>query len=172
MRVDGTSSLVVSSTNASGLTTVLYLRDRVDPSALGEFPPLTPAVRPLPRVDVPAGAWQEWVADVERAPTAGLLVAPRTPVLAELLERHRCAAADWRDEHDDDGVIARYRPSWLSPLLAARGGHGAFACEVLPVRGVWWRDVSPRRVLVSQAAYDDHALMDRLWRERIVRLLP
>lgn len=37
-------------------------------------------------------------------------------------------------------------------MLATENGEGQVDCEVLPVAGVWWRDVSPRRLLVSQNA--------------------
>ncbi|QCB94755.1 hypothetical protein [Cellulomonas shaoxiangyii] len=166
------SPLSVSCTNSSRYTPVLYLRDLLDPSALDAFPPLTPAVAPLPVDQVPAGAWEQWVADIEGNLRAPEMVEPRSPRLAEAVAQHRLEAEDWANEHIDDSVVRRYQPEWMSAFLASTGGaSGTFTCEVLPVRGVWWRDLSPRRMLVSQIAFADHDLVDRLFKERIAALL-
>lgn len=165
------SGLTVHVTNNSGLTAVLYLRDRIDPSALAAFPHLTPAVATLTPVALPGATWEEWVADIANAPPGAGMVEPGRPELARAYAEHRREIGDWNTRHADDTALASYQPMWIPATLAAGNGEGQLDCEVLPVAGVWWTDVSPRRLLVSQNAYGDHALMDRLLKERLLPLL-
>lgn len=165
------SGLSVHHTNDSDFTAVLYLRDRIDPSALAAFPHLTPGVAALTPVALPAATWEEWIADISNAPSGAGMVEPGDPVLARAYEEHRWEVGDWTTRHADDTALASYQPTWVPAMLATRNGEGRLDCEVLPVAGVWWKDVSPRRLLVSQEAYSDHALMDRLLKERILPLL-
>jgi hypothetical protein len=165
------SGLTVHITNPSDVTAVLYLRDRIDPSALATFPHLTPAVAALTPVALPGAAWEEWIADIANAASGAGMVEPGNPDLARAYEKHRWEIVAWTTRHADDAALASYQPTWIPAMLATGNGEGQLDCEVLPVAGVWWKDVSPRRLLVSQEAYGDHALMDRLLKERILPLL-
>ena len=166
------SGLSVHLTNDSAFTAALYLRDRVDPSALAAFPHLTPPLPALTRAALPGAAWDAWIADIASAPTDGArTVEPNDPELARLLDEHRRDAARWTTRHADDDTLTSYRPAWMPAMLAAGSGEGQLDCEVLPVAGLWWQDVSPRRLLVSQVTHRDHSLMDRLLTQRVQLLL-
>jgi len=168
----GRTRLVVSISDGSGFTSALYLRDRFAPSALADIPPLDPPV-PAPHIEG-AGApahWDQWWETISSAQSGAVVAPPSGSPLAELFERYGDDMFRWIGSHEADDAIGSYRPEWLPPLLGSGFASGMHSTEVIPVRGTWWRPLSPRRLVVSTAAFADSELMDRLLREQVSALL-